>query len=126
MFPIVEPTEAGLVLVPRAPDGVELGEHAVGDRPLLGRWARNGRELEKEAKDVAQRAASTTTAPRARARSSAAPTKPRKSGAGRVGRDLNSGWNWLAMNHGWSGSSTISTSRPSWKVPETTRPLPTS
>jgi PAS domain S-box-containing protein len=34
-------------------------------------------------------------------------------GAGRVGRDLNSGWNWLATNHGWSGSSTISTSRPS-------------
>ena len=64
-----------------------------------------------------------TAAPaRSRERSKAAPTKSRKSGAGRVGRDLNSGWNWLATNHGWSGSSTISTSRPSWNVPETTRP----
>ena len=56
-------------------------------------------------------------APLARARSSAAPTNSRKSGAGRVGRDLNSGWNCDATNHGCSGSSTISTSRPSSKVP---------
>jgi len=87
-----------------------------------------GRTLttQEEAEKVAQRAASTATAERALARSSAAPTKPRKSGAGRVGRDLNSGWNWLATNHGCSGSSTISTSRPSWNVPETTRPCCTS
>ena len=39
---------------------------------------------------------------------------------------MNSGWNWLATNHGWSDSSTISTSRPSWNVPETTRPASTS
>ena len=38
------------------------------------------------------------------------------------GRDLNSGWNCEATNHGWSGSSMISTSRPSWNVPLTTRP----
>src|SRR5205807_8110454 len=57
---------------------------------------------------------------------SAAPTNSRKSGAGRVGRDLNSGWNWLATNQGWSGSSTISTSRPSYTVPETTSPASTS
>ena len=68
----------------------------------------------------------TASARAARARSSAAPTKPWKSGAGRVGRDLNSGWNWLATNHGWSGSSTISTSRPSSNVPQTTRPASTS
>ena len=45
------------------------------------------------------------------------PTNSRKSGAGRVGRDLNSGWNCEATNHGWSGSSTISTRRPSSNVP---------
>ena len=59
----------------------------------------------------------TSTPARERARSSAAATNSRKSGAGRVGRDLNSGWNCDATNHGWSGSSTISTSRPSWNVP---------
>ena len=42
------------------------------------------------------------------------------------GRDLNSGWNWLATNHGWSGSSTISTRRPSWKVPGDDEPGATS
>ena len=91
---------AGLVLVPLEPDVAELREHAVGDGPLLARRARDRAELEEEAEDVAQRAASTATAERALARSSAAPTKPRKSGAGRVGRDLNSGWNWLATNQG--------------------------
>ena len=60
---------------------------------------------------------------RLRARSRAAPTNSRKSGAGRVGRDLNSGWNWLATNHGWSGSSTISTRRPPWNVPDDDEPV---
>ena len=91
---------AGAVLVDLEAEAAELLDQAIGDRPLLARRARDRAELEKEAEEVAQRAASTATAERALARSSAAPTKPRKSGAGRVGRDLNSGWNWLATNHG--------------------------
>ena len=61
--------------------------------------------------------------PRGRARGRARPrrTRGRAAPAG-SGRDLNSGWNCDATNHGWSGSSTISTSRPSWNVPLTTSP----
>ncbi len=82
---------ARVVLVPREADRLELRDHAIGDGPLLTRRARDRGQFEEETGDVAQRTASTATAPRARARSSAAATKPLKSGAGRVGRDLNSG-----------------------------------
>ena len=47
-------------------------------------------------------------------------------GWGRVGRERNSGWNWPATNHGWSGSSIISTRRPSGEVPEKTSPASSS
>src|SRR6516164_9481519 len=88
------------------------------DSVLGARGRRNRGQLEEKLGDAAH-AVATRSPDRVRARSRAAPTKPRKSGAARVGRDLNSGWNWLATNHGWSGSSMISTSRPSWNVPLT-------
>ena len=52
----------------------------------------------------------------------AAPTNSRNNGCGRVGRDRSSGWNCPAMKNGWSGSSMISTSRPSGDRPENTSP----
>src|SRR5581483_4094442 len=115
---------AEVVLARAQAEPAEITDDDVRHRLLLTRRRRDGRELEKELYDVAH--AATRSPVRERARSSAAPTKPRKSGAARVGLDLNSGWNWLATNHGWPGSSTISTSRPSWNVPLTTRPASTS
>ena len=123
--------------------------HAVGDRALLARRARDRGELEEQIEDLGPRRRMLRSmacrrlatrgrrlsdaavdsrgrgARRARARARRA-TNSRKSGAGRVGRDLNSGWNCDATNHGWSGSSTISTRRPSWNVPLTTSPPSTS
>src|SRR6266511_3395196 len=109
----------------------------IGNHALLARRARQSRKLGEEGDELvlghpailgryAVVAAGTASPARSRARPSAAPTNSRKSGAGRVGRDLNSGWNWLATNQGWSGSSMISTSLPSWNVPETTSPASTS
>ena len=53
---------SGPVLVPGEADVVELGDHPVGDGPLLPRRARDRAELEEQAENVAQRAASTATA----------------------------------------------------------------
>src|SRR5205823_7023374 len=123
---------AAVVLVGLQPERAEVAEHDVGHRPFLARRAWQGGQLEEQGQRLALdfhaadpkdgRAQATSSPARDRARSSAAATKPRKSGAGRVGRDLNSGWNWLATNQGCSGSSTISTSRPSSNVPQTTSP----
>lgn len=52
----------------------------------------------------------------------AASMKPLNSGWGRLGLDLSSGWAWVAMNQGWSGSSIISTIRPSGDRPESIMP----
>src|SRR5204863_6675917 len=124
----------GSVLVRLQAAVAEVPLHAVGDGALLAGRARDRGELAEQVDDVGHdarmlrtdRQAATREPARSRARASAAATNSRKSGAGRVGRDLNSGWNCDATNQGWSGSSTISTRRPSRKVPLTTRPPSTS
>ena len=114
---------ASLGAVPITVRRARLGRiQAVVARRLNGRRDRGGlRPAASSAGDLYS--VGLPLARRARARPA---TNSRKSGAGRVGRDLNSGWNCEATNHGWSGSSTISTSRPSWNVPLTTRPSSTS
>src|SRR5262249_35925304 len=121
---------AGVVLLDVEIEAAEFRHDPVGDRPLLTRRRRHRRQVEEQVERVhraamLRQAVAAGTACRVCARSRAAPTNSRNSGAGRVGRDLNSGWNWLATNHGWSGSSTTSTSRPSWNVPDTTSPAST-
>ncbi len=52
----------------------------------------------------------------------AAAMKSRNRGWALLGRLFSSGWNWTPTNQGWSGSSTISTSRPSGERPASFRP----
>lgn len=54
---------------------------------------------------------------------SAASTNPLKSGCGLLGRDFNSGCACVATKKGWSGSSHISTMRPSGDSPESSMPF---
>ena len=52
MFPVDRPEPCGrVVLLPREPEPVELGGHAVGDGTLLAGRARDGAQLEEEVDD---------------------------------------------------------------------------